>query len=84
MENKNKRIVNIEIDGDVKKLTIEGMDKNQQVVMREELSDDELDAVAGGYAGNIVETKFGQCNDDGNYSPNYCTSNSPAVCVGVN
>ena len=83
MEDKNKRIVNIEIDDDVKKLTIEGMDKNQQVVMREELSDDELDAVAGGWAGNIINTIFGD-SDDGGYSPNYCSNYSPAVCTGVN
>ena len=48
METKNKRVVQIEIDDDVKKLTIEGIDKDAQVIMREELSDDELDAVAGG------------------------------------
>lgn len=48
MDKKNKRVVQIEIDDDVKKLTIEGVDKDAQVVMREELSDDELDNVAGG------------------------------------
>ena len=40
---KEKRVVQIEIDDDVKKLTIEGVDKDQQVVMREEISDEELD-----------------------------------------
>ena len=53
MEDRNKRIVNIEIGDEVRKLTIEGQDKNQQVVMREELSDDELDAVAGGSLGDF-------------------------------
>ena len=43
IEDKNKRIVN-----EVRKLTIEGLNKDQQVVMREELSDEELNAVAGG------------------------------------
>ena len=47
-EDKNKRVVQIEIDDEVKKLTIEGVDKDAQVVMREELSDEELDGVAGG------------------------------------
>ncbi|MBR4381685.1 MAG: hypothetical protein IKP48_10580 [Bacteroidaceae bacterium] len=83
METKNKRIVNIEIDDEVKKLTIEGVDKDQQVVMREELSDDDLDAVAGGWAGNIINTIFGDSNDGG-YSNNYCPNNNPAVCTGVN
>ena len=48
MEEKSKRVVQIEIDDQVKKLTIEGVDTNAQVVMREELSEEELDSVAGG------------------------------------
>jgi hypothetical protein len=48
MEEKAKRVVQIEIDDEVKKLTIEGVDKDDQVVMKQELSDDELDGVAGG------------------------------------
>ena len=46
--NKNKRIVSIAIDDDVRKLTIEGVNQDEEVVMREELSDDDLDAVTGG------------------------------------
>ena len=48
MEEKAKRVVQIEIDDQVKKLTVEGVDKDQQVVMRQELSDEDLDSVAGG------------------------------------
>ena len=48
MNKKEKRIVSIEIDDEVKKLTIEGTDKEQQVVMRQELDEDELDNVTGG------------------------------------
>jgi hypothetical protein len=47
-EEKNKRLVNIEIEDDVKRLTITGQDEHAQVVMRQELSDEELDTVAGG------------------------------------
>ena len=47
-EDKNKRFVKIEIEDDVKRLTITGQDEHDQVVMRQELSDDELDGVAGG------------------------------------
>ena len=54
MEKKEKRVVQIEIDDVVKKLTIEGVDKDARLVMREELSDDELDQVAGG---TIIETE---------------------------
>ena len=46
-------MVIITIDEDVRKLTIEGMDKDQQVVMRQELSEDELDMVTGGVEGNL-------------------------------
>ena len=49
MENqKEKRVVQIEIDDSVKKLTITGEDKDQQVVMREEISDEDLEIVTGG------------------------------------
>lgn len=51
MENKNKRIINIALDDDVKQLIIEGKDKNQQVVMKEELSETDLDNVTGGEGG---------------------------------
>ena len=47
-EDNKKRVVQIEIDDEVKKLTVEGVDKDAQVVMKQELSDDELDGVAGG------------------------------------
>jgi len=69
---KNKRVVQIEIDDQVKKLTIEGVDKDAQVVMREELSNDELDSVAGGLMRK--ET----CKD---YCPNNCLTNCQRVII---
>ena len=48
MEDNKKRVVNIEIEDDVRRLTITGQDEHDNVVMREELSDDELDTVTGG------------------------------------
>ena len=42
MDEKAKRILHVEINDDVRKLTIEGVDKDQQVVMRQELDEDEL------------------------------------------
>jgi hypothetical protein len=51
MEDKNnKRTVSIELNDDVRHLTITGQDKDDQVVMHEELSDEDLDNVAGGVA----------------------------------
>ncbi|MBR4381718.1 MAG: hypothetical protein IKP48_10750 [Bacteroidaceae bacterium] len=54
MEKKEKKVVQIEIGDDVKKLTIEGVDKDEQVVMHEELSDDELDEVSGGICWHLL------------------------------
>jgi len=51
MSTNEKRVVNIEIDDNVKRVTIEGVDNNQQVVMRQELKEDDLDAVTGGGIG---------------------------------
>jgi len=48
MEKNAKRVLHVEINDDVRKLTIEGVDKDQQVVMRQELNEDELDNVTGG------------------------------------
>ncbi|MBQ6745465.1 MAG: hypothetical protein IJR07_00230 [Bacteroidaceae bacterium] len=48
MENKDKRVLRVELDDDVKKVSITGMNSDEKVVMRKELSEDELDAVAGG------------------------------------
>ena len=48
MEEKANRVLHVEINDDVRKLTIEGVDKDQQVVMRQELNEDELDNVTGG------------------------------------
>ena len=47
-ENKDKRVLQVELGNNVKRVTIEGVDNNQQVVMRQELSGDELDSVVGG------------------------------------
>jgi len=48
MATNEKRVLSFEIDNDVKKVTITGEDKDQQVVMRKELNEDDLDAVTGG------------------------------------
>ena len=51
MEKNAKHVLHVEINDDVRKLTIEGTDKEQHVVMRQELDEDELDYVTGGLAG---------------------------------
>ena len=47
-ENKDKRVLKVEFDNNVKKVAITGMDADDKVVMRQELSEEDLDAVSGG------------------------------------
>ena len=47
-EQKDKRVLNIELSNEVKKVSITGKNGNEQVVMRQELSEDELDLATGG------------------------------------
>ena len=46
--NDNKWVLSIELHDYVRKLTINGQDKDNQTVMREELNDDDLELVTGG------------------------------------
>ena len=47
-ENKDKRVLRVELNDDVKKVSITGKNEEEQVVMRQELDEDELDMVTGG------------------------------------
>ena len=47
-ENKEKRVLKIELDDEVKKVSITGMGSDEKVVMRQELDEEDLDQVAGG------------------------------------
>ena len=47
-ENKDKRVLQVELDNNVKKVAITGMDADDKVVMRQELSENDLDNVSGG------------------------------------
>ena len=49
-EKKEKRVLQIELDDDVKKLSITGLNGDEQVVMSQELDEDELDQAVGGQA----------------------------------
>ena len=52
--NKSKRILNIELSNDVKKVSITGMGSDEKVVMRQELSEDDLEQATGGlYFANL-------------------------------
>ena len=47
-EKKEKRVLRIELDDDVKKVSITGKNGDEQVVMSQELNEEDLDQVAGG------------------------------------
>ena len=47
-EQKEKRVLRVELDDEVKKVSITGTNGDEQVVMRQELSEEELDQATGG------------------------------------
>ena len=48
MEQKEKRVLRVELDDDVKHVSITGTDDEEKVVMRQELSEDDLEQATGG------------------------------------
>ena len=46
--NNDKRVLQVEIDNNVKKVAITGVDADDKVVMRQELNENDLDNVSGG------------------------------------
>ena len=47
-EQKEKRVLNIELSDEVKRVSITGRNGEEQVVMRQELNEDDLEMVTGG------------------------------------
>ena len=47
-ENKDKRVLRVELNDDVKKVSITGKDSEEKVIMRQELNENELDQITGG------------------------------------
>ena len=47
-ENKEKRVLRVELDNDVKKVSITGKNSDEKVVMRQELSEEDLEQATGG------------------------------------
>ena len=47
-EKKDKRVLSIELDDEVKKVSITGLGDDETVVMKQELSEEELDQATGG------------------------------------
>ena len=49
-EKKDKRMLKIELDDNVKKVSITGFGDNNQVVMAQELNEDDLEQATGGWS----------------------------------
>ena len=62
-EQKDKRVLNIELSNEVKKVSNTGINSDEKVVMRQELSEDELKLATGG------ERNIGLCPDVYNEVP---------------
>ena len=69
-EQKDKRVLHVALDDEVKKISITGLDGDEKVVMRQELDEDELALATGGSGSNkgcnkvrrIIKTPILSCN----------------------
>ena len=57
-EKKQKRVLTIELDENVKKVSITGLGDDETVVMKQELDEDELDQATGGGSTSRVSNVF--------------------------
>ena len=73
-EKKEKRVLQIELDDDVKKVSITGLGDDETVVMKQELDEEELDQATGGMSTGRPSGQGGQYICDG-ISWRDCTSN---------
>ena len=52
-EKKDKRVLSIELDENVKKVSITGLGDDETVVMKQDLDEEELDQATGGATSHI-------------------------------
>lgn len=50
--NNDKRVLQVELDNNVKKVAITGVDADDKVVMRQDLNEDEIDQISAGFYPN--------------------------------
>ena len=48
-ENKDKRLLQVELDNNVKKVSITGVDAENKVIMKQDLNEDEIDQISAGF-----------------------------------
>ena len=61
-EKKDKRVLSIELEDDVKKVSITGLGDDETVVMKQELDEDELDQATGGLVKPCTAVNCSHCN----------------------
>ena len=66
-EKKQKRVLTIELDENVKKVSITGLGDDETVVMKQELDEDELEQATGGWGSNIPPSHYQHCTEKGIY-----------------
>ena len=54
----------MELDDEVKKVSITGVNGDEKVVMRQELSEDDLEQAMGGYPGDVITDNIFNCTSD--------------------
>ena len=59
-EKKEKRVLTIELDDNVKKVSITGLGDDNQVVMAQELNEEELEQATGGLSSNPSPVGLGR------------------------
>ena len=57
-EKKDKRVLSIELDENVKKVSITGLGDDNQVVMAQELDEEELDQATGGLSSSATGCRY--------------------------
>ena len=62
-EKKQKRVLSIELDENVKKVSITGLGDDETVVMKQELDEEELDQATGGGSTSRVSNVFLRLNE---------------------
>ena len=77
-EKKEKRVLTVELDDDVKKVSITGLGDDDKVVMMQELSEEDLDEATGGAS---VHTPRKRCPPV-SISACYCSDYTYVQCQG--
>jgi hypothetical protein len=78
----NKRMLNIELDDDVKRVSITGIGSDEKVVMKQELDEEDLKQATGGTSHSRGINLTGKTEGYMCYSDGYC--NKHITRYGIN